>query len=288
MKHLEEFVIPDFPGMPVVETDSVAMEGITDSVKNVWAALKQKFSPTDHGAIVARLSYLPKLRKMLIDVKQKVSTGDDNGQVSVNIHRFAQHLPVSATTGEQLVKELVVHRRRIEALIVTAERAKTPEEIKKVREQLLLELSKKGNVSSEMVFTKRVVLQVLDEAIALLDVVSQAGGVYTKSYEEAKTKGTLATESYQSCLALESYEEALEVALESLGGVLVGFVVLIGSIVARVLMYFAWIMGIGCLITGQFAQALGLFIAAELLDWISQAGADYADKGLNEKEGDGK
>lgn len=263
------------------QQEAIAMEGIADTLKDAWGALVKKFNPTDHEAIMARMEKLSKVRVDLIKLKQQISMGKDDGQVTANITRFTAHLPVTADTGEQLVKELANQRKRVHAMIVAAEHANTPEAIKKVREQMLLELSKKGNVSKDIIFTKKVILQVLDETIALLDVVKDAGGAYVKAHEKAKASGSVATESYFAGLALESYEDTLEIALEGLVSAIVGLTALLASITARVMMYFAWVMAIGALLTGQFAAAFGLFIAAEVLEWISRAGLNYSNVQLN-------
>lgn len=279
MKHLNKIHANVVAGGAVaLEADAIAMEGVAETLKAGWNAIKSAFSPSDHSALISRLNYLPKMREGLIDAKRQVSQGKDDGQFTKNIHRFTQHMPVSATTADQLVKELAAYRKRITALLIAAERAKTPDQIKQYRQQMLVELSKKGHVAKDIVFTKKSVIQILDESIALLDVLADAGGWYKKAYAEAGNQAKVATES----LAMESYEDAFEIALESVTSVIAGSLILFASVVARVMMYFAYLSCIGSVLTGQFAAAAGFYLVGYALQWVSQAGIDKATDMITE------
>lgn len=228
-----------FPGAAVAmesaSPNAIAMEGMADKIKEGWESFKKRVSPTDHDRIVMKLAFVPKMREALVEAKSKLSQAKTDMESTKAVQKFTKELPVTASTADQLIREISVYTRRIDQLVAKAAAAKTPEAKKKVREEIAMEFSKKGNVADGMVFTKQQTLKLLDECIGFTDMIAKAGVVYMKEYEaERKAGGKTAMESFKSKIAMEGLEDVLSVALESAGGVIGGVFLVIAAIIVRI------------------------------------------------------
>lgn len=248
------------------------MEGLIDTVKQGWAVLKAKIAPTDHEAIIRKLSYISKMRESIRDAKSQISTAKGNAQVTKNIGRLAKQFPVDATTAEQLISGMAAYRKRIDVLIRKAIAATKPEDIKRTRQELLVEFNKRGNVSAEIVINKPNMLKLLDEMDALALVIESAGKIYQAKYKEGSKALSVATEG----ISLESYQETLSVALEDFVGVVGGSFLLLAMIVVRVVAIFVLFGAVGALLGGALAAAVGSALMGSFLVWASQLGLDAA------------
>lgn len=262
--------------LQAVGATTVAMEGLVESVKEGWAALKAKISPDDHQAILNKLAYISKMRASIADAKTQISQAKGDARVTKNVARLVKQLPVTASSGQQLLVELAAYRKRVGVLIRKAAAAKTPEEIKRTRQELLVEFGKKGNVAPTITFDKAFTLKLLDEMDALAVTIIEAGKLYQAKYQEGGKDVKVAQEG----IALESHEDALSVALEGFFGVIGGSFLLLAMIVVRVIAVFVLFGAIGAFMGGAFTAAVGSALVGSFLIWASQLGLEKADDAI--------
>ena len=247
---------------------TIAMEGLGDKIKEGWEAFKKRVSPTDHEAIVSKLLYLPKLRAALVDAKSRVSQATGDVISSKLTQKITKDLPVSASNADQLIREVSTYRKRIESLMNKAMSAKSPEAVAKARQELAMEFSKKGNVSDGITFTKPQVLKLMDEAILFVDSTEKLGKVYVADYESGRKEGNKAAmESFKSMIAMESLDEVLSVAMES---VILGVATLIGALIVRLIAIICILAIWLSISTGNIHGAIGGAVVGIPLLYISR------------------
>lgn len=269
----EKIIEPD--DSEVGTTMAIAQEGLVDALKQGWQSFKEKVRPTDYSAIMKKIAFLPEMKKSVAALKTTLSKTKDADFGTKAIGHVSKFLPVSANTAEELVREVAAMRKRIAVLIHKLANTKDEKEVKKYRQELAMEFSKRGNVSDQIVFSRQTALKFCDEMTLFIGVIEDIGHEYEKAHARiAAEGGKVATEGFDRVIALESHTETLEIALESAGGIIVGTVILLGAVFVRIIAYLALLSFIGSVITANIPIAIVSGAGMYLAFWISQAGLD--------------
>lgn len=261
---------------------SVGMEGFADKVKSALEAIKSKISPKDHDKIVSTLAKMSTLRQVCNEVKTKISQHPGNEVVTKSVAMITKRLPVSGNNPKELVTNLAAHRKNITMLTNRLIAAKNPDDVAKLRQELVALLNKKSEPIQSLTVCKTDLLKIVDEVQALGAAAETSGKEYLKAYDKAKSEnGALAMEAFFTCVpALESYDDSLDVSLESAVSYLFGLMLLAASLFIYVVGIYTAVLAILLLFIGQFAKGAVLGATGLTAMWLGSVGLDAAGYSL--------
>lgn len=241
--------------------DSLAMEGLMDTVKEKWDAIKEKFKPSDAAKAAKQIEALAKVRKDLVQAKSALSQsgGADHAPVTVKMSgRNYQALPVVANTSDELIAGLAAWRKKTNAQIAKISTIKDEAQAAAAMKELQAASAVKGKLADEMSFNRAQTLKLIDEMIAVNDTMTSLYKLTVDAQRKAKSSG-VSMEGYGD---VESVNDV--VAMEGVGEGVWGVIKLY------------WGYCIYCFAVLGVFTTVGLIITVQVVPALLAAGVTYA------------
>lgn len=268
-------------GAAGVALESIAMEGIGDSIKNGWKLLKEKFSPSDETKAKAQIEVLEKMLKDTAELKSHVSQTNDVKSAAVAVARVAHKLPVSANTADELVRNLAEWRKKTAAELSRISKIKDKAEADAALAKIKEDSKMGGKINPKMVFTKDNLLKLLDEISNVIKLSIQACKLTLANKVEAAN----AKPSMESLnLALESMD--LSVAMEGFWTSVLGYYLLYGAYSSYLVAVVYAICAVAVLCTGALGIAALYAAGAGVSWWLGNIYKGWADHLLGKSDED--
>lgn len=268
-------------GAAGVALESIAMEGIGDSLKNGWKLLKEKFSPSDETKAKAQIEVMEKLLKDTAELKSHVSQTNDVKSAAVALSKIANNLPVSANSADELVRNLAEWRKKTAAELSRISKIKDKAEADAALAKIKEESKKGGKIIMKLTFTKDNLLKLLDEISNVIKLCIQTCKMsLANKVEAANTKPSM--ESLN--LALESMD--LSVAMEGFWTTVLGYYMLYGAYGSYLAAVLYAICAIVVLCTGSLGIAAIYAAGAGVSWWLGNIYKSWADQLLGKSEDD--
>lgn len=177
MKHMSMIMAANAGTTLAMESETLALEGFVDAVKNPVAALKKAFPLNDKEAFSREIDIKRKLiakeRKGLAHAKTAVSQGKDTADKKVSLSKVAKQSNFSAATPDQVLTGMVNNRKTMEKAVANMEKAKTKQEAKAVLDALDAHVGGRGQVKEEMMVSRAQALKIIDEGLRYCDAVDK-------------------------------------------------------------------------------------------------------------------